>query len=106
MTLTLANGYSSESAQRELSNEYQHDRVSMIFKDFCVLVLSTNVGSALEGLNSWLISLQPFQAFCTQVTSFGNISTNIISKSELFIRYLQKTSGYTLKSRVISKMYF
>ena len=27
----LANGYSSESAQQELSNEYQHDRVSMVF---------------------------------------------------------------------------
>ena len=50
MTETLANGYSSESTPRELSNEYQHDRVSMIFKDFCILVLSTNVGSALEGL--------------------------------------------------------
>ena len=27
MTETLANGYSYESTQRELSNEYQHDRV-------------------------------------------------------------------------------
>ena len=26
MTETLAHGYSSESAQLELSNEYQHDR--------------------------------------------------------------------------------
>ena len=32
MTETLANGYSSESTQRELSNEYQLDRVSMVFK--------------------------------------------------------------------------
>ena len=51
MTETLANGYSSESTQRELSNEYQHDRVSMVFKDFSVLVLWTNVASALEGLS-------------------------------------------------------
>ena len=51
MTETLANGYSSESTQRELSNEYQHDRVSMVFKDFSVLVLWTNVASALEGFN-------------------------------------------------------
>ena len=29
MTETLANGYLSESTQRELSNEYQHDRVLM-----------------------------------------------------------------------------
>ena len=27
MTESLAHGYSSESSQRELSNEYQHDRV-------------------------------------------------------------------------------
>ena len=27
MTETLAYGYSSESAQQQLSNEYQHDRV-------------------------------------------------------------------------------
>ena len=31
MTVTLAYWYSSESTQRELSNEYQHDRVLMIF---------------------------------------------------------------------------
>ena len=32
MTETLAKGYSSESAHRELSNEYQYDRVSMHFE--------------------------------------------------------------------------
>ena len=37
MTETLANGYSSESTRRELSNEYQHDRVKMIFMIFCAL---------------------------------------------------------------------
>ena len=30
--LILAHGYSSESIQRELSNEYQHDRLYMVFK--------------------------------------------------------------------------
>ena len=30
----MPNGYSSESTRRELSNEYLHDRVSMLFKDF------------------------------------------------------------------------
>ena len=44
MTKTLTNGYSSESTRRELSNEYQHDRVLMIFEDF---VLLKNVGSDL-----------------------------------------------------------
>ena len=50
MTETLADGYSSESTHQELSNEYQHARVSMIFKDFCILVLLTKVASALAGL--------------------------------------------------------
>ena len=31
MTKTLSHGYSFESIQRELSNENQHDRVSMVF---------------------------------------------------------------------------
>ena len=50
MTETLAHGYSSESTQRELSNEYQHGRVWMFFKNLCILVLWTKVASALEGL--------------------------------------------------------
>ena len=50
MTKTLANGYSSESIQRELSNEYQHDRVKMIFIMFCFFVHWTKVALALEGL--------------------------------------------------------
>ena len=32
MAETLAHRYSSESTQRELSNEYQHNRVKMVFK--------------------------------------------------------------------------
>ena len=51
MTETLPNVYSSESTQRELSNEYKHDRVSMVSKNICVFVLWTKVASALEGLN-------------------------------------------------------
>ena len=50
ITETLANGYSSESTRRELSNEYQDDRVSMVFQESCILVLWTKVVSALEGL--------------------------------------------------------
>ena len=52
MIETLPNGYSSESTQRELSNEYQNDRVKMVFKKNCVLVLWTKVVSALEGLST------------------------------------------------------
>ena len=32
MSETLAYGYLSESTQRNLSNEYQHDRVYMVFE--------------------------------------------------------------------------
>ena len=52
MNENLAHGYSSESTQWELSNEYQHDRVWMFFEKVCFLVLWTNVASALEGLNT------------------------------------------------------
>ena len=37
MIVTLANGYSSESTQRELSSENQHDQVQMIFQIFASL---------------------------------------------------------------------
>ena len=50
MTETLANGYSSESTQWELSNEYQHDRVWMVIQNLGILVLWMKVASALEGL--------------------------------------------------------
>ena len=50
ITETLANGYSSESTRRELSNEYQHDSAFMVSTNFCVFVLWTKVASAMEGL--------------------------------------------------------
>ena len=50
MTETLAYGHSSESTQWDPSNEYQHDRVQMFFKNLQVLVLWTKVASAMEGL--------------------------------------------------------
>ena len=46
MAVTMANGYSSESTRRELSNEYQQDRVPMVFKRNCVLVLWTKVATS------------------------------------------------------------
>ena len=43
-------GYSSESTRRELTNEYQHDRVNkMVFKNLCILVLWTKVALAFIG---------------------------------------------------------
>ena len=54
----LADGFSSESTQRELSNEYQHDRVQVFFfKNLCILLLWTKVASALEGLTFPMLRL-------------------------------------------------
>ena len=55
MTGTLAYGYSSESTQLELSNEYQHDRVQMVIKGICILVLWIKEASALEGFLHHLV---------------------------------------------------
>ena len=51
-TESLAHGYSSESTciPLELSNEYQHERVWMSFKNRCIFMPWTKVASALEGL--------------------------------------------------------
>ena len=57
MTETLANWYSSESTQRELSNEYQHDSVWIVFKDFCIFVSYTKVALALKGLTLLMLGL-------------------------------------------------
>ena len=38
---TLSHGYSSQSTQRELINECQHDRVKKVFKNVCILVIWT-----------------------------------------------------------------
>ena len=52
MTETLAHWYSSESDQRELSNEYRQDRVQIFTKIFVILLLM-KVASALEGLKNY-----------------------------------------------------
>ena len=53
LTETLAHGYSSEIIQRELSNEYQRDRVKMIFLFDCSFVYWMKVTSASEALKSF-----------------------------------------------------
>ena len=55
MTETMANGYSSESTQQELSNEYLYDRVKMISIGFCFFVPWMKVTTAAEGLNPFHI---------------------------------------------------
>ena len=61
MTETMANGYSSDSTQRELSNEYQHDRVKMIFYN-SFFVHWMKVTSAAEWL--FIIGLRSSKAEC------------------------------------------
>ena len=57
MTETLANVYSSENTQWMLSNEYQHDRVSMIFKILWFFVPEKKVVLALKGLTLPMLRL-------------------------------------------------
>ena len=64
MAETVAHGYSSESTQRVLCYEYHHDRVKMILKYLCALVLRTKVASALEGLISIYVKSCEFLMTC------------------------------------------
>ena len=62
MIETLANGYSYDSTQRELSNEYQHDRVSMVFKEIvthisCLSSLSSSFFTSEESTSSASLSV-------------------------------------------------
>ena len=50
MTEILSSGYSFESTPQELSIEYQHDRVWMVIRNLCILVLWMKETAALEGL--------------------------------------------------------
>ena len=50
---SLADMYLSESTQRELSIEYQRDRVQMVVKYLWVLVLWMKVDVILEGLSKF-----------------------------------------------------
>ena len=62
MMQKTAHGYSSESTQQELTIEYQHDRVLMVLKNLCVLVLWTKVALALEEFS--LVCLIFLAKFC------------------------------------------
>ena len=57
MIETLAHGYSPENTQRQLFNEYQHDRVGMVLRNLGVLLLWTKVATALNGLRSAILGL-------------------------------------------------
>ena len=63
--------YSSESAPQELSNEYQHDRVLMVFKNLCVILIRTKVAIALEGLIDKRRSKEDFERSGTRDDSLA-----------------------------------
>ena len=66
-TITLAHGYLSESTQRELFDEYQHNGVPIVFRNPCIIVLWMKVAIALERLiqifegEFWIWFWQVFQ---------------------------------------------
>ena len=67
-------GYnSSESTQREHSNEYQHDIVWVVFKTFCIFLPWMKVALALEGLNGPYVCISPFSGMvsASSVTTHG-----------------------------------
>ena len=75
MTETLVNGYSYESTQRELSNEYQHDRALMVFKNICVLVLWMKV----DPYQMKLEKPRNSQEFSRKITVFpGNSQLDLV----------------------------
>ena len=51
MTETQAYRYSSERTQQELSNEYQYDRVQIVFKNLCFLVLLDECSLIIGNVN-------------------------------------------------------
>ena len=84
ITETLAYGYSYESTHRDLSNEYQHDRVQMFFKNLCVLVIWTKVALALDGLTQEQSDFKSYlylsmEQFASNSTMLSGISLYIAS---------------------------
>ena len=59
MTETVAYGYSTESTQWELSNDYQYYRMEMAFIICCNLVLWTKIVLALKGFNRFNAAVRP-----------------------------------------------
>ena len=64
MTETLTHRYSSKSTEWELSSKYQHDRVKMVLKKICVLMLSKEVASVIEGIKDISNSLNSLKNLC------------------------------------------
>ena len=85
MTETLANGYSYESTQRELSNEYQHDRASMVFEKYLSPCPLDESSLSIRGVNTK--QGQAFLFFMNLVSiSLENVNQNQ-TNTFLFVLY-------------------
>ena len=63
MTKISSTGYSTERTQRELLNEYKHDRVKVGFKNIRILVLWTKVTLALDRLKEMSVKTKQNSIF-------------------------------------------
>ena len=82
MAETLANGYSYESAQRELSNEYKHDRVKMIF------IFSLHFLHWMKGENT------TFDDCKRDATSFHSLSTAWVSDTIFSLAFFRSNFSF------------
>ena len=92
---TQANIYSSESTHRELFSEFQHDRVSRVFKKLCVLVLWMKVASAFEGLDE---SLNSYLVVANLANTYGVKITETHKQIDTHLRVL--IESYTMSTNM------
>ena len=101
MTETLAYWYSSDSTQWELSTEYKHDKVKMIFSNPCILVLWTKVAWAFKRLKV----TRGNNPFASGGLSFSGDFTHKSSKLGLFEKIFEE-SIFKLREEQLSMKYF
>ena len=85
--------------QQELSNEYQHGRVKIVFKGFRILILLTEVVSALEGLVTPLST----QQFTTDVNSWFETYWQYFLLKEMCGKYHKKKKPWTYYNKLQQK---
>ena len=91
MTETMANGYSFESTERELSNEYQHNRVLMVFK---------RIVSGGIFFDSDFLNILHFMAIETYIR---HSNSNSNSNATYFVAKKQFSSGALAPTRQFSR---
>ena len=94
---TLVYGYSSWSTQEELSNEYQHDRVDMVFKNLSILVFRTKVASVSGGLTYDRQVVLKLYYDCDMLWKFSRIEHNIICFCSYFDYHTKSGSAWVIK---------